>query len=239
MKLIKKFNFLLIMAFIINIFIFMFANLSLKADAASYNPNLTLTGKNVYLYNQESNLGVFEQNADEKFDPIGITQVVTAILAIEKTDIDTEKATAKAFIFDDLFGFDFPTADVRRGETLTIRELLACMQLQCSYEAAAIIADYISDGSYAYFAEMMNKKTKEIGCENTNFVNPFGKPDANQYTTAKDMVKIFKYAMSLPTFAEMSLKNRYTIEANNVHDQSRLLVATNKMIDPSASSEYY
>ncbi len=82
-------------------------------------------------------------------------------------------------------------------------------------------------GTIENFAVMMNKKAKEIGCVNTNFVNPHGLDSENHYTTAKDMALITRYA----------IKNQYIRNAMNTKSEtinfgsfSKLLTNTNALL---------
>ena len=52
----------------------------------------------------------------------------------------------------------------------------------------------------SYFVQLMNEKAAELGCTNTHFTNPHGLHNENHYSTARDMITITKYAMSLPHF---------------------------------------
>ena len=57
---------------------------------------------------------------------------------------------------------------------------------------------------------MMNDKAKEIGANDTYFVNPHGLTDENHYTTAYDLYLIFNEALKLPKFREVTGTTAYT-----------------------------
>lgn len=72
-------------------------------------------------------------------------------------------------------------------------------------DAANVLAEHVG-GSIANFANMMNSKAKEIGCENTNFKNPSGIHDENHYSTAYDLSLIAKHAMQFQTIKDIVQK---------------------------------
>jgi D-alanyl-D-alanine carboxypeptidase len=73
------------------------------------------------------------------------------------------------------------------------------LMLKSANDAAETIAVGVA-GSIEAFAELMNKKAKEIGCVSTNFVNPHGMPNDNHYTTAKELALITREALKNDTF---------------------------------------
>ncbi len=202
-------------------------------------PDIEITTPCVLLYNADTDRVIYAKNADEKRDPAGLVQLMTAAVVLDRVeDIEKETATARAVLFNELYGHNYPTADVRQGETLTIRQLLYCMMVQNSYEAASVLADYVSEGSMAYFAQMMNQKAKELGMTNSKFVNAHGMEEMGQYTTCSDLLKLAKYCMSKPELATMVKTTAYTIPANNRHSTARNLYTANGMLN-SGSAYYY
>ena len=210
----------------------------IPVSAATFTPEFEIRSKSALLYNEDTKSIVYEKNVGEKFDPLYLTQVMTAIVVIEECSNADEIITVPQYIFNELFNKGLPTADVRAGEKIAIYDLLHCMSLQSSCEAASALADRFGDGSINAFVQKMNDKAKELGCENTLFRTPHGALAEGQYTTAEDMLKIYLHALELPLFREISSRSRYTVEKNNIHTQSRTLVTTNLLID-SATPAYY
>ncbi len=95
-------------------------------------------------------------------------------------------------------------------------------------------ADYVGGGDIPTFVKMMNERAEEIGCTDTRFENPTGVDNDNQYTTARDMVKICRYAMGTPLFSKIVSTPSYTLQGDDYP-----LVTTNYMIDAARGGEYY
>lgn len=119
--------------------------------------------------------------------------------------------------------------------------------LQSANEAANIVAEHIS-GTIEDFAELMNKRAKEIGCLNSHFVNPNGMHDENHYSTAYDLAMIARYCMQNEKYREIVLTkkceipdteiwNNYKIENELEDEPYREFYNTNRML--KEGNEYY
>lgn len=213
----------------------LFTFLSINVSAVS--PEGPIPAEYVYLVNTDTETVVYEKNGNEKAYPASLTKIMTAIIALEKTqNLDAMEITAPAYIFNEFYGIGVSNAEIARGEVFTMRELLYALMLNSACEAASIIADHVGGGSIEAFVDMMNDKAKEIGATNTNFVNAHGLFDENQYTTPHDMYLIAKYAVNVPGFMEIASTKSWTIEGNDLRT-TKNLVHTNRML--FTTSSYY
>lgn len=185
----------------------------------------------------EKNTGrvIYEKDINEQNYPASTTKILTAILAIENCDLD-EVATVSQKAISNV-----PTAYVIAplyvGEQMKVKDLLYALMLRSSNDAAYVLAEHVG-GSVEGFAEMMNNKAKEIGCQNTHFVNPNGIDNKDHYTTAYDMYLITNYAMKNETFAKIVSTPQYTLPATNkCPNSNRIMKNTNNFVNPS--SKYY
>lgn len=105
-------------------------------------------------------------------------------------------------------------------------------------DAANVLAETVS-GNIDNFIELMNKKATEIGCTNTHFTNPHGFHDENHYSSAYDMAKILRYALSNDTFKEIFETKTVQIPATNKTTTIRNLTNTNKLVNKDYASTYY
>ena len=108
----------------------------------------------------EANTGtvLYEKNSNEKLEPASTTKILTALLAIEKCDLN-EVATANNTAIKGIPS-NYAIADIRVGEQFTIEQLLNVMLIHSANEAANVIAEHIA-GSQEEFAKMMNERAKE------------------------------------------------------------------------------
>ena len=130
----------------------------------------------------------------------------------------------------------YTNANIHEGEELTIEQLLNVLLIPSANDAAVVLAEHIA-GSVSAFATMMNAKAVELGCTNTNFVNPNGIHDENHYSTAYDLALMGKYAMTFSTFRDIVCKTSYALPATNKYDKTdRLFNTTNDLIKKNYSS---
>jgi D-alanyl-D-alanine carboxypeptidase (penicillin-binding protein 5/6) len=198
-------------------------------DLTTYSPICLLmeakTGKVIY-----------EKNGYEKAYPASTTKIMTAILALENCEL-TDVATASyEAIYSVPVGYS--NANIQVGEELTIEQLLNVLLVHSANEAANILAEHIA-GSVESFATMMNTKAQELGCLNTNFVNPNGVHNENHYSTAYDLALIGRYAMQNDTFRKLVSTTFYTLPATNKYETNdRVFSTTNSLLKKDSSNSY-
>lgn len=90
----------------------------------------------------------------------------------------------------------------------------------------------------SYFVQLMNEKAAELGCTNTHFTNPHGLHNPNHYSTARDMVTITKYAMSLPLFTEVTSTTAYNYYPIGHPEKEKTANTTNKLLTNYADDGY-
>ena len=159
---------------------------------------------------------IWEKNADEKMEPASMTKLMTALLAVENLKPDQEvEVTGEAAAMPETKIY------LQTGEKITVEELLYGLLLESGNDAAVVLA-IATAGSVEDFAAMMNERAKEIGCNNTNFVNPSGLADENHDSTARDMVMIAKEALSNETVRKIAGTAEHTIPATNAYEERNL-----------------
>ncbi len=174
---------------------------------------------------------LYRKNAYDAYYPASITKVMTALVALEQGDLsDTITMSAEA-----VYGIESDSANIALDvdEQISLQDALYALLLASANEAALGIAEHIG-GSVANFSTMMNQKAQELGCVNSNFVNPNGLHDDNHYVCAYDMALIGMAAYEIPEFREMVETKSYTIPATNKSEARELwnsdymLFSTNK-----------
>lgn len=220
----------------IRYFFIIFFSTFLFFENISYGENL----QELNLYSEsciliEANTGtiLYGKNENQKMFPASTTKILTAIIAIEKCNLDDAVIVQKSAISSIPAGYS--SAYLSEGEQVTVRDLLQVFLIHSANEAGYVLAEHIS-GSVSNFADLMNSKSKEIGCTNSNFVNPSGIHNENHYTTAEDLAKIASYCMKNKTFRSIVSMKKCTIAPTNKSD-SRTYKNTNDLINPS--SKYY
>lgn len=179
---------------------------------------------------------LYERNAREKRFPASTTKIMTAILALENRKL-TDTATVSENAVSTI-PYSYTIANLQIGEVLTYEQLLLVLMLPSANDAATVIAEDIG-GSVEGFASMMNQKAREIGCENTNFVNANGIHHENHYTTAYDLALIGQYAMKNEPFRKIVSSVKYTLPTTEKYDKEDRVFTNNNRLINSNSSNYY
>lgn len=150
------------------------------------------------LMDADSGRILFEKDGREKRPMASTTKIMTCILALELGNAD-DVVTASS----DAASCPKVRLGVTRGEQFRFGDLLYSLMLESHNDAAVMIAEHLG-GSVEGFADMMNEKARELGCEDTYFITPNGL-DASvtvdgeekvHSTTAADLARILKYCIT-------------------------------------------
>ena len=166
---------------------------------------------------------LYEKNAYEKLPMASTTKIMTALCAIENSDLNR-----LVKIDDRAVGIEGSSIYLAHGEVLTMSDLIYGVMLNSGNDAATAVAYEIS-GSVEEFAKLMNNTAKKIGAINTNFTNPSGLWEENHYTTAYDLALITSYALKNPFFREVC-GSETKIIPNSSKDYDRALKNHNKLL---------
>ena len=198
--------------------------------------DVTVTHGTAYVVNPDTNLVVYEKNSETPLQAASLTKLMTMILLLKnyQDQLDTISVEAPAYIYDYLYGKGASSADIRSGETHTLRTLLYAMEVQSGNEAAYIVADYMGGGSIDNFVAMMNDEAAAIGCTGTIFTDPCGLDEGNM-TTARDAYLLLRTAMQYDAFAEAAGEATWQVPQAGAHDAPYTIISTDKMIMPASS----
>lgn len=181
---------------------------------------------------------LYAKNAYDKMYPASTTKLMTAILTLENCKLTDVTTVSHNAIYSIPVGYSH--ANLKEGEELTIEELLNVLLIPSANDAAIVLAEHIS-GSVDEFSKLMNQKAKELGCLNTNFVNPNGIHDDKHVSTAYDLALIGQYAMKFSDIMRIAMVKQYTLPTTNKYNKTdRIFNATNALInDESLNKNYY
>lgn len=172
-------------------------------------------------------LVLYEKNIHDTHYPASITKILSSLLIIENSSPGEIVTFSRDAVFN--VELDSSRIGIDVGEQLTIQQCLYGILLESANEVTYAAAEHVA-GSIPAFAEMMNNKAKEIGCLNSNFVNPHGLPDDNHYTTAYDMALITREAIKNETFRKIAGTRTYQIPPTNKQSETRYLRNHHKFV---------
>lgn len=204
----------------------------------------SLTAPAAYVVNLDTNIVVYEKNSETPLSAASLTKLMTTLLLLEnyQDQLDSISLTAPGYVYDLIWeqSTNASSADIRRGETQSLRNLLYAMLLPSGNEAAYIVADYMGGGSIDNFVAMMNDEAKAVGCTGTTFVDPCGL-NPNNITTARDAYLILRALTAYDVFStvvgtpsyDMGTNDRYTTPGTYI------IQTTDKLITNSSYHRDY
>ncbi|MGN0171023.1 MAG: D-alanyl-D-alanine carboxypeptidase family protein [Lachnospiraceae bacterium] len=183
----------------------------------------------------EANTGaiLYGKKIHTKHYPASITKILTTLLALENCDL-TETVT---FSQDAVFKTEGTSIARDVGEQMSLKDTLYAVMLGSANECAYATAEHVG-GDLETFVEKMNRRAKEIGCEDSHFNNPHGLPDENHYTSAYDMALISREALKNDTFRAITGTKTYTIPKTNIHEEETYLVNHHAMLTYYHTGKY-
>lgn len=191
-------------------------------------PDLALNSSSVVLIEPNSKRVIYEENKDEKHYPASMTKMMGMYIVLDNiqkgnlkwNDMVTASEYASSMGGTQIF--------LEPNEKMSVEDLFKSVCINSANDAITALGEHIA-GSTPSFVSLMNKTAKQLGMNNTNFVNPTGFDDENHYTTPYDMALV---ASELVKFNEDLFRFTRLKEDYVRKDSSNpfWLVNTNKML---------
>lgn len=218
--------------YIFLLMLFFVSNVNLNMVKAESVPPPKVSADGAILMDATTGEILYEKNIDKPYPPASTTKIMTALLTLENCKLDEVVTVGKKP----------PLADgskiyIHEGEKLKVKDLLYALLLASANDCAEALAEHIS-GSTEDFAKLMNERAKELGCKNTNFVNPNGLYNDKHRTTARDLALIMRELVKHPEYTGIAKTLSYKIAPTNKSKLERPLWNGNKLIQ-KASMYYY
>jgi len=182
-----------------------------------------ITASEVMLLDNDTGHILDDQYGERPAPMASTTKIMTALIAIQAGDLN-QVVTIQQDAINEAILHNGSNAKLHVGDRLTLRELLYGLMLPSGDDAAIAIADAVS-GSSANFVNTMNLYAYRLRLFQTHYINPDGLTyyDANghpvpgHYTTAYDLVRLARYAMTIPLFAQIVSTRHYQLPATSSH----------------------
>ena len=196
-----------------------------KAEAVQ----LDVAGKSAVLMDVATGTILYEQNAHEPLAPASVTKVMTMLLIMEAVD------SGKIGWDDSVTASEAAAAKggsqiyLKVGETMSVSDMVKSIAVSSANDCACAMAEHLA-GSESAFVEMMNARAKELGMNDTNFVNCTGLDDEesakDHKTSAHDIAIMSRQLLK----NHPDIKKFTTIWMDTVRDGAFGLSNTNKMV---------
>lgn len=160
------------------------------------NMDFNLTGQGIIAVDGDSNVTLFEKNADAQLLPASTTKIITALVSLDYYKLD------QVLTIKDPIIVDGQKMGLYLGEQITVGNILNSLLIYSANDAAMALAQNYPGGVDA-FVSAMNAKAQALHLDHSHFANPVGLDDPEQYTTARDMVRVAEIAMQNETFSQI------------------------------------
>ncbi len=154
-----------------------------------------VTAKSYILYDDTYGVVLASLEPDTQRALASTTKIMTALVALEAQGPDrvvTVTADAAAVGESEI--------GLVAGEQFTLERLIEAMMVKSANDAAVAVAEAVG-GTIEGFAARMNRLASDLGLTNSNFANPHGLDDPQQYSSAADLLTLARAAMEWPEFA--------------------------------------
>ena len=186
---------------------------------------LDVEAPSVLLMEKESGQVLYTKNEHEKREPASVTKVMTLLLtmeAIEKGTIAYDDVVTVSAYAASMGGSNVYLAE---GEQITVEELIKAVCVASGNDASVALAEHICGVTELFVAEM-NNRAKELGMNDTHFVNCHGLPVEGHVTSAWDIALMSRQLiLNYP-----ELRRFTTIWMDSLRDGAFELANTNKLI---------
>ncbi len=196
-------------------------NKEVENSKTEYAPN----AKSAVLMESSTKSVLYEKNAHEKLSPASMTKIMTMLLAAEALESGKLKMDDDVLVSKNASGMGGTQIFIEENSTVKVNDLMKGIGIASANDAAVAIAEKLG-GTEENFVNMMNKKAKELGANNTNFKNPHGLDEANHYSTAYDMAliaselvrhdDILKITSTYEEYIKVGTENHWLVNTNTL-----------------------
>ncbi|MBF0161567.1 MAG: D-alanyl-D-alanine carboxypeptidase [Magnetococcales bacterium] len=163
------------------------------------------------------------QNDQAPMHPASLTKVMTLYLVYEALAAGDLKLEQKLPVSEKAWRMSGSKTFVKVGDQVRVEDLILGIAVQSGNDACVVMAEHIA-GSEEAFAQLMNRKAKQLGMTQTHFENASGMPSPEHMTTARDMFLLARaIKRDFPQYAHFSQEKQYTFNGIRQYNRNRLL----------------
>lgn len=194
-----------------------------KANKLDITPN----AKSAILIDSNTGEILYQKNKDQKTSIASLTKMMGLILIFEKIDNGSLKTSEILTTSKNAKEMGGTQIWLEEGEKISVDDLLKGITMASANDAMVLMAERVS-GTEQEFVKEMNKKARQLGLKNTNFVNCTGFDEKGAYSTANDTALIAKELLKHKKIINYTSKYESYIRENT--DNKTWIVNTNKLV---------
>ena len=149
----------------------------------------SISSSNYILIDANTNRILAEMNPDEEIEPASITKIMTGYIVSDQIQDGFITLDDEVLISENCWRKKGSRMFIEEGSRVVLLDLIKGMVIQSGNDATCAIAEHVA-GSEDNFVDLMMRYAKKMALDNTSFINPTGWPDADHYSSAKDIAKL-------------------------------------------------
>lgn len=186
--------------------------------------DVNVSARSAILMDAGTGIVLFEKAPDERRQIASTTKLMTALVCLERCTLEETVEIPAA-----CESVEGSSMYLRRGERLTVRELMYGLMLESGNDAAVALAIHTA-GSVEAFADLMNEKAVELGLTNTHYVNPHGLTAEGHYSSARDLAKLMAVCMADPLFVQVATTKTISFGTRTFTNHNKLMWSYDGML---------
>ena len=186
---------------------------------------LTLDAPSALLMEKQTGTVLFAKDEHTPREPASVTKVMTLLLTMEAID-------SGALSYDDTVTGSAHAASMggsqiwlKEGEQMRVEDLIKAVCVVSGNDAAVALGEHLA-GSEEAFVARMNERAKELGMNDTHFVNCTGLPADGHVTSAYDIALMSRELI----WRHPDIRRFTTIWMDSLRGGASMLVNTNKLV---------
>ena len=183
-----------------------------------------IDAKAYILIEQSTGRVLAENNADEQLPIASVTKIMTMLLIMEAIEDRKTSFDDLVTVSENAMSYGGSTMFLETGEQLPVHDMLKGIAVASANDGCVAMAEHLT-GSETAFVEEMNKRAKELGMKNTNFLNTNGLDEDGHYSSARDVALMSRELLNHPKITEYT-----SIWTDELRGGKFQLANTNKLI---------
>ncbi|MGM0560125.1 MAG: serine hydrolase [Pseudomonadota bacterium] len=205
-------------SFMVARFLCVFAAVFLLSAAAQANPKYASI-----IMDYQTGKVLHASSADAQRYPASLTKMMTLFMVFEQLDKGKMTLDQPLPVSPRAAGMPPSKLGLHAGETILLKEAIGVLVTRSANDVAVVIAESIA-GTEWDFAQLMTRKARQLGLQNTTFRNASGLPDRGQVTTARDMAYLSKALLDhFPHHYKYFSTERFSYRGQTINSTNKLL----------------
>jgi len=198
--------------------------LTLVAVSPVQAEQVEVEAESYVLMDADSGKVLLAKNEHKRLPPASMTKIMTMILAAQDLEEGKVSVKDKVITSEEAWKMGGSQIYLEPGEEMTFEDMMIAIAVGSANDASVAVAEHL-EGTHQGFVDRMNRQAKTLGLKNTNFVNAYGLPAENHYSSAYDMAVMARYALQYPKILEYT-----SIKEYNLRQGEFKLFNTNKLL---------